>query len=345
MSLTPSHLYQQKVQKGLLQLDSQQEEILPVLDDVVVQIESSSLIEEKGVTVWREKEKLAQGLYLYGPVGRGKSMLMQLVFDCVPFEEKRRVHFHAFMEELHDRMHKTKAPVGVDLMLQIASDIAKDARLLCFDEFYVTNIADAMLLGRLLDSLFFCGVILCATSNWPIDNLFQDGHNRQQFMPFMKKLKNHVKAVDLSGGEDWRRQNISMATEKSAQEVFEAWAGKKPSVGEESLGSYAVPTLGHENDVIWFDFQDLCGHHLGRVEYLDLCDKIQKVVISGVPELSENEADSAMRFVVLVDLLYENQIPLFVESNVSLDDLCTKGAVAFAFQRTISRVYALNSLS
>ncbi|MBF0427044.1 MAG: cell division protein ZapE, partial [Magnetococcales bacterium] len=206
--LTPSQLYHELLEDGQLRPDADQVAVLPILDGLVFALHQPAVRGMwRGVEVWRleSQHPVPKGLYLFGSVGRGKSMLMQLIFDATEITAKRRVHFQPFMRELQERMHQNKPPQGVDLMLYIASQIAAEARLLCFDEFCVTNIADAMLLGRLLEALFKCGVTLCATSNWPPEDLYQEGLNRGRFMPFIKILTDHAQAVNLSQGADWRR--------------------------------------------------------------------------------------------------------------------------------------------
>jgi len=329
-----------------LKPDALQQAALPALQQLAESLNQPvTRARHKGVEVWQYQGKAPQGIYLYGPVGRGKSMLMQTLFDAVPLPEKRRVHFHAFMEELHHRLHTHKS-TGVDMMLQVASDISADARLLCFDEFFVTNIADAMLLGRLLEALFACGVTLCATSNWAPDDLYQDGHNRSHFMPFMKTLKAHITAVDLGEGQDWRQlAKTKKAVVTDAASAFKALSGKPAKAVKVKLGHDTVEALGRAGGVYWFTFVELCDRNLARGEYMELLDGLKGLVISDLPKLGKGHADAAMRFVVLVDLLYENNIPLrlFTEGNVPLEDLCTSGPVAFAFKRALSRITQLQA--
>ena len=327
-----------------LKADPAQQSILPQLDALAqAMAQTPTRTTRKGVAVWQWVEGPPKGLYLHGPVGRGKSMLMQLLFDGIPMAEKRRVHFHPFMEELHHRMHHTKPQNGVDLMLQVASDISAEARLLCFDEFYVTNIADAMMLGRLLEALFACGVVLCATSNWAPDNLFQDGHNRGHFMPFIGLVQKNVQVIDLAEGTDWRRSGKGALNTVDAKAHFKALGGKATKAATLTLNGYEVVAHSYSNKIGWFDFGELCGNTLGRGEYMDLCRQVKGVVVSDIPTLNEGSADAAMRFVVLVDLLYENRIPTRITAQQPLEETCTHGPVAFAFARTLSRLHELGA--
>lgn len=335
---TPSSLYENAILDGILTEDMHQRALMPSLDDFVASLNQDVKEKEiKGLFAWGYPNSTPKGIYLYGPVGRGKSMLMQLIFDSVAFSQKRRVHFHPFMEEIHERMQHTQVEKGTDLMHKIASDIAKDARLLCFDEFYVTNIGDAMLLGRLLEALFKCGVVLCATSNWAPEDLYQDGHNRSRFMPFMKMVQNHMAEIDLDKGQDWRltkgedQQNHYQRPEDYFKQVKQQ---------DFPLGYLALKAEALEKGCIWFKFENLCGQNLGRAEFMELANQVERLIISDIPDLN-NKADQAMRFVVLVDILYELKKSVTLFSALPVAELCTQGMAAFAFERTVSRLHEM----
>jgi len=344
---TPSQLYQQALKSAHLQSDEDQLAILPDLDLLATQLAApASRTVWRGAQVWQQDDGAPAplGIYMFGPVGRGKSMLMQLLFDAVALQDKRRVHFHPFMEELHQRMHAAQPPAGMDIVLHIAAE----ARLLCFDEFFVTNIADAMLLGRLLQALFRCGVTLCATSNWGPEDLYQDGINRSQFLPFMRVLTRNIHVLDLAQGADWRRNNDSVVISgnQDAEALFVNLTGSAAEPSQIVLQRMDVEAKGiaGEFGFYWFAFADLCARAIGRAEYMDLSKKANGVIISDIYKLDADSADIAMRFVVLVDLLYEYGVPLRVFSNIDLDDICTEGPAAFAFERTISRIHGLRQL-
>ncbi|MBF0156870.1 MAG: cell division protein ZapE [Magnetococcales bacterium] len=345
----PSALYREKLRVGELRPDPDQQAIMPALDALVRELSREvRRAPWRGVTVWQyaDAEPPPRGLYMFGTVGRGKSMLMQLVFDGSDFPEKRRVHFHPFMEELHDRMHSAKPGPGVDRVLQIASDIAAGARLLCFDEFYVTNIGDAILLGRTMQALFRCGVTVCTTSNWAADDLFHDGLNRDSFLPLLRILKRHVHELDLAQGADWRRQHTDPVSDLGgdAEALFLELSLQPPTPGEWHFNRVSVNCLGAEAGVFWFAFEDLCHRALGPAEYMDLSRQARAVIVSGVPKLGGDNADAAMRFVVMVDLLYEGRIPFRLFSDLELDAICPSGPAAFAFQRTVSRIHELTRI-
>ncbi|MBF0421745.1 MAG: cell division protein ZapE [Magnetococcales bacterium] len=346
----PSQCYRDKLAQGSLASDQDQAAALPILDDLVTALGRRCVLTAyKGVLVWRYEDGASEpkGLYMHGPVGRGKSMLMQLVFDSVPFPEKRRVHFHPFLDELHHRLHKAKPEVNVDIMLYIASNIARESRLLCFDEFFIDHIADGMLLGRLLDALFQCGVTLCATSNWDIDNLFKGGYNRASFLPLLKVIKSRVEPLDLSSGADWRRQGGPLASLKggSAADEFLLLTDTTPNATKIKLGRHDVAVRGQKGGLYWLDFPELCVRNLGAADYMDLARMATTVMISGIPDLRYNIADAASRFVILVDLLYESRIPLRLYSEFEFDQLCPEGPVAFEFRRAVSRCHELMRLN
>jgi cell division protein ZapE len=354
--LTPSERWQEAVRRGTLRNDAEQVQLLPLLDQVATACclpVERVLLERgvwKGVTVWRGTggTPTPRGIYLYGGVGRGKSLLMQMLFDSVPIREKRRVHFHPFMEELHQRIHHARPPGNLDLVRYVASEIAAEARLLCFDEFFVTTIADGMLLGRLLEALFHCGVILCATSNWAPGDLYQDGSNRGQVIPFIELLQQQVHVRDVGSGADWRRDAAGTTTTISAgvrtptaEDFFLQLAGTRPRPATIALRHTSVPVQGARYGVFWCRFSDLCARNLGRAEYMALCRQAKLLLLSDFHLLTAEEADLAMRFVVLVDLLYELRVPLRILSPLDIETLCATGPASFAWRRAASRVAEL----
>ncbi|MBF0193069.1 MAG: cell division protein ZapE [Magnetococcales bacterium] len=346
----PSQQYQEKIQDGTLRPDADQEAALPILDSFVADLHRT--VERK---IWRRVETwqgvddaaIPKGLYMYGPVGRGKSMLMQMVFDAVNFEEKRRVHFHPFIEELQQRMHKIKPTPGIDVMLQVASEISQEARLLCFDEFFIDNIQDAMILGRLVKYLFKCGVTLCATSNNGPEGLFKGGFNRTIFLPLLKDLQNNINELDLGDGSDWRREDgldVIQHKQKTPHEMFYHLTNNQPQLNRITLGKKSITANGNSNNILWFDFKTLCTQNFGAPEYFDLCKNAKAVLVSDIPIIDETKTDAALRLITLIDLLYEYKIPLRTFSNIEIDKICTQGPAAQPFKRAVSRIFALFKL-
>ncbi|MBF0588805.1 MAG: cell division protein ZapE [Magnetococcales bacterium] len=350
----PSKQFHLKLQNGELEPDEDQVALLPELDVLAAAMKwpvervTDPRVARGRVEVWRRqnKEPIPRGIYLFGAVGRGKSMLMELVFKAAPIKEKRRVHFHPFVQEIHQRIKASKPRPGVDMMLGIASDISAEARLLCFDEFYITDIADAVMLGRLLEALFKCGVTLCATSNWGPDELFQGGINRNSILPLLEIIKKNTRSLDLVHGADWRRQRDAdiQAQSHSAAELFTCLTNQTPKAKTMQLHNAQVEAQGSASTVHWFHFRDLCAQNLGSEEYMALCENSTALMLSDVPFLEPDMSDAALRLVLLVDLLYEAGIALRFFSDINMDKLCPEGEAAEAYKRTASRIYGLAML-
>ena len=317
------------------------------------------------VTGWRERlglgrrrdEPAPQGLYLYGPVGRGKSMLMELFFRTAPIDPKRRVHFHAFMVEAHDRLHRRRAANrdgGGDAIADLADDIADEATLLCFDEFQVANIADAMILGRLFEALLDRGTIIVLTSNLPPDDLYAGGLQRERFLPFIELIKERLDLIALDGLVDYRRRMLlSMEVYyaplgAAARAALEAAWDRLTDEAEGIARTLAVKgrqvlVPRSTNGVAWVPFADLCERPLGAEDYLALAQRFPTVILEGVPRLSPERRDVARRFVALVDALYEHRVKLLLSADAPADGLYPEGDAAFEFRRTASRLIEMQS--
>jgi len=292
----------------------------------------------------RRDGKPPTGLYLHGPVGRGKSQLLSLFIPYVP-GAARRTHMHAFMGEVHARLHGLK---GSDPIMLLSKEMAGEFRLLGFDEFHITNIADAMLLGRLFEHLFKEGVVVVATSNWPMEDLYLNGRNRKAFLPFLRLLKQHLNPVDLGDGRDYRRReeegwplyvlktNPAEASARLA-ELFEHYggAGNDETQPELPAGLTAKAWRGH---VGWFEFGELCHWGIGRQEYLGLVEEAGSLVVEGVPVFVEGEADAVLRFVTLIDICYEHHCRVVISAQDYPEALYPDGPVVTAFRRAASRL-------
>jgi len=302
----------------------------------------------------RHREEPPQGLYIFGGVGTGKSMLMDLFFDSVPLEKKRRVHFHAFMQEVQDRLHawrQDSANKGKgDPLPEIAGQLAEEAWLLCFDEFHVVNIADAMILGRLFETLFGEGVVVVATSNWPPDL----GLQRERFLPFIDLVKQRLDVLELDSGVDYRQQRLKDITAYHAPLGPKAEAALGKAFAELTEGAEAAPDKvyfkGREipvpltaRGVARFDFADLCEKPLGPGDYLAIAGLYHTVVLSGVPKLSAEKRNEARRFMTLIDALYEHRVKLVVSAEAPPERLYPSGDGAVEFQRTVSRLQEMRS--
>lgn len=295
-----------------------------------------------------------KGLYLCGSVGRGKTMLMDLFFESVPFEPKRRRHFHEFMEEVHERIAEARKLHPGDPIPLVARDIAKRAQLLCFDELHVTDIADAMILGRLFTALFERGVVLVATSNTMPSGLYRDGLNRQLFLPFIALIEEHLEVLQLEAAKDYRLEKLAGHTlyfvpaDAGAHAAMRgAWlrltgvASGPPSALVVKGRRLVVPEahLG----VARFAFADLCGEALGASDYLVIARAFHTVLIEAIPRLGPEQRNEARRFITLIDTFYDAHVRLVVSADAEPHELYVAGDGRELFERTASRLIEMRS--
>ncbi|MSO74576.1 MAG: cell division protein ZapE [Alphaproteobacteria bacterium] len=297
-----------------------------------------------------------RGLYLHGAVGRGKTMLMDLFFDSVPMARKRRVHFHAFMQEVHKAINAANrdADAEGDPIPKLAGKIAEEAWLLCFDEFHVTDIADALILGRLFEGLFAAGVVPVTTSNRHPDKLYEGGLNRQLFLPFIAMIKERLDLVPLDGPRDYRQlflkqarlyhTPLSPAAEAELGRAFERLSGGGPlePVTLDVQGrTLAIPLAA--KGVARVTFAELCEQPLGPADYLALAGAFHTIVLGGIPRLGKEKRNEAKRFVTLIDVLYEHKVHLICAADAPPSALYQAGEGAFEFERTASRLTEMQS--
>lgn len=302
-------------------------------------------------------DDVPQGLYLYGGVGRGKSMLMDLFFRCAPVAKKRRVHFHDFMTQVHARIHelrKWKGKGGGDPIPPVAKQLAGEATLLCFDEFQVLDITDAVILGRLFEALFEAGVVVVATSNRPPRDLYKDGLQRELFLPFIDLIEEKLDILQLAGETDHRLEfvrrldvylpAVNDETDAQLADDFHRLLGGAVAKPE------TLDVLGHGIDiaaagagVAMTSFEALCGQPLGAADYLAVAARYHTLIMSGIPQISAANRDKAKRFVTLVDALYERRVTLICSAETTPEKLYQEGDGAFEFQRTVSRLKEMQS--
>jgi cell division protein ZapE len=298
-------------------------------------------------------EKPPLGLYIFGKVGRGKSMLMDLFFESAPVALKRRVHFYEFMQEVHARIHARRAEKG-DPIAPVAHAIAAEATLLCFDEFMVTDIADAMILGRLFQALFGAGVVVVATSNRAPDDLYKDGLQRELFLPFIALLKERLDVLELEGARDYRLERFIGRPVYFTPDDAAARAALAQAFADLTDNAAAPPaTLPVQGRLVkvprsargvaWFEFAELCEAALGPADYLALCRNYRTFVVAGIPRLGPEQRNEARRFNIFIDTLYEAHGNLIASAAAAPADLYTEGDGSFEFARTVSRLIEMQS--
>ncbi len=294
-----------------------------------------------------------RGVYLVGAVGRGKSMLMDLFFETAPVARKRRIHFHRFMQDAHAAMHAGRGQGG-DPIPALADRVAADAALLCFDEFQVNDITDALILGRLFEALFARGVVVVATSNVRPERLFQDRPGADAFKPFIAILLRELDVLELRAARDYRRERavsgttwfhpVDAAADRAMAAAFEALTGGE-AAGPTALAVHGrtirVPLAA--SGVARFDFEALCAMPLGPGDFLAIARAFHAVLIDGVPRLGPENFDYARRFLTLIDALYEARVQLVASAEVPPDRLYEQGEDATAFERTASRLAEMQS--
>lgn len=298
--------------------------------------------------------EVPQGLYFWGGVGRGKSFLMDVFYDCVPYKRKHRIHFHKFMADVHQKMKALEA--SQDPLLAVADNIAKSTRLLCFDEFHVNDIADAMILGRLLEALLSRGVVMMITSNYAPDSLYPNGLQRQKFLPAIELLKHKLKVVQIDSGNDYRlRENANsplwmLASDPSThgrmESIFQRLSpGDIQSHQHIPVQGRSIAVLKFTSRAAWFDFREICGGPRSQADYLQISSQFSTVFVSDIPLFTANEAAEMQRFIWLIDILYDNRSKLVASAAASPQELCRIEPQPAEFARTISRLIEMQSQS
>lgn len=353
----PLDRYRAEVERGQLRPDPSQELAVRAVQRVYDELlererERSGALARLRGWLGRQRPEPVRGLYLWGDVGRGKSVIMNLFHDALPFPQKLRIHFHAFMQ----RVHGDLKAIGhhEDPLSPVADGLAARIRVLCFDEFHVADIADAMLLGRLLDALFERGVTLVATSNSAPRDLYRGGLQRQRFIPAIELLERHTDVLHLGGGIDYRLRALERAeiyhcpldddAEVSLREAFDALAPEhvvRDAALEVSGREIAARALA--DGVAWFAFTALCDGPRGTADYLEIARRFHTVLVSAVPRLDDQAVDRTLRFIHLVDTFYDHNVNLIVSAAAAPAELYAGRRLADRFARTRSRLEEMRS--
>ncbi|MGF9565724.1 cell division protein ZapE [Neorhizobium sp. JUb45] len=351
---------------GKLQADAAQFDVAAKLDHVLSSLRDMRPAKKKSALGWLfargGKPQHIRGLYVYGSVGRGKTMLMDMFFAKAPVERKRRSHFHEFMADVHGRIHehRQKLKAGetkqADPVPPVAAALFAEAELLCFDEFTVTDIADAMILGRLFTELFSLGCVLIATSNVAPENLYNEGLNRSLFLPFIGLLQQNVDVTTLDSPTDYRMEKLASlpvyltpADARADAAMESAWHhitdGAKSAPDEIPMKGRSIHVPASAGRVARFHFSDLCEKPLGASDYLAIAGRYDAIFIEHIPRLGPEKRNETKRFITLVDALYDKSVRLYATAAAPAEDLLTerRGTEGFEFDRTVSRLFEMRS--
>jgi cell division protein ZapE len=353
--------YRALVAAGELKADPEQETAAIQLDQLQQQLEVAPAKSGLFAKLFGGKKAEApRGLYVWGSVGRGKSMLMDLFHDCLSVERKRRAHFHEFMLEVHARLRVERAKEQGDPILPVVDAIADETQVLCFDEMVVNNSADAMIMSRLFTGLIEAGVVIVTTSNRAPSDLYKDGLNREHFLPFIALIERRLDVLTLNGPTDYRMERLAgldtwhsplgdAATEACREAFFRLTdyppedAKHVPSQELDVGGGRILHVPKSLKGVAVFSFKRLCGEARGAIDYLTVARHFHSVIIVGIPKLGPENRNEAARFVTLIDALYEHKVKLITAADAEPTDLYAAGDGRFEFDRTISRLMEMQS--
>ena len=339
--------YHARIDAGTLELDPAQAHVLPEFDRIAEALTAAPAKRGLGGLFARKPEPI-HGLYLWGGVGRGKSMLMDMFHDVAGGAHSRRIHFHAFMQEVQSRLHEARKTDVDDALLPVARDMGEGLRLLCLDEMQITDIADAMIVGRLFEQMLGQGIAVVTTSNRVPDDLYTDGLNRDLFLPFIALLKDRMEVVELTSPRDYRQDRLAGEQVYFTPHNAEAVAAINAIWNDLSDGQAAPLILKVKSrdveipafaaGVARARFYDLCGQALGPADYLAIADAVRVLILEDIPRLGAENYNQARRFVILIDALYEARVRLIASAADIPERLYIEGEGSFEFERTASRL-------
>ena len=292
-----------------------------------------------------------RGLYLWGSVGRGKTWLMDLFYDGLPLKRKERVHFHRFMRKVHDALRAAGA--ARDPLQRVGDAWSRRCDVLCLDEFFVSDIADAMLLAGLFERLFDNGTTLVTTSNVAPDGLYRDGLQRAKFLPAIELIKQNTRVLRLDGQTDYRLRILERSeifhvpldddADRGLRKAFDRFAAEAQMNPVLEINGRDFRARRRGDGVVWFEFEELCGKPRGAIDYIEIARAFNTVLLANVPQLGEDDSDAARRFVTLIDEFYDRNVKLLMSAAVTIDELYRGNRLAFEFQRTASRLTEMQS--
>jgi cell division protein ZapE len=357
--MTPWEKYQQDLMQNDFHHDEAQanavKELQRLYDDLLEpESHSSGGIGHKIKAIFGSKAhpKPVEGIYFYGGVGRGKTYLVDTFYDCLPFKNKMRIHFHRFMHRVHEELKLLSGQQ--DPLKSIANKLAKETRIICFDEFFVSDITDAMILGTLMEELFSKGIVLVATSNIVPDDLYKNGLQRARFLPAIKLINENTRVINVDSGIDYRLRTLkqaeiyhypldSRATTNLQQYFEQLTSGEGAKLRDIEINNRFIPTLRDADGVLMIDFNDLCGGPRSQSDYIVLSRCYHTVLVANVMQMGQHNDDVARRFIAMVDEFYERNVKLIMSANVALESLYTEGVLNFEFRRCLSRLKEMQS--
>jgi cell division protein ZapE len=345
------HLYHQTLAERGYQPDEAQLRAVEALSRCEREWADYKARRSNAVTKLLVRPPIPRGVYMWGGVGRGKSFLMDCFFQAVPLTRKTRLHFHEFMREVHRELQELKGTVNP--LDELGKRIARRFRLICFDEFHVADVTDAMILHRLLDALFANRVSIVTTSNFHPDGLYPNGLHRDRILPAIELLKAKMEVINVDAGNDYRRRTMEQlqtvhcplgdAAEAAMERAFEELREARDETAVLQIEHREIRAVRRAGGVVWFDFRTLCGGPRSQNDYLELASRFHTVLLSNVPQMPPRLASEARRFTWLVDVLYDRRVKLILSVAVPIEQLYTEGPLAHEFPRTVSRLHEMQS--
>jgi cell division protein ZapE len=349
MNSLPSQIYKQKIDAGLIQDDPAQRAVITTLDNMATELRRTHGKSVFGL--WLSKPKAIKGLYLWGPVGRGKTLMTELFIEALSGIPYQRWHFHRFMNDVHRQL--ADMPDTADTLTVLAKKIATNCRLLVLDEFFVSDIGDAMILYRLLEQLNERGVSFVSTSNVPPDELYLNGLQRTSFLPCIDLIKRECEIVELLSAQDYRLRTLQHAkiylvppsseNELVLAQQYVKLSGQKPGEQEVDINDRLIPAKALSAGVVWFDFRVLCDGPRSAADYIEIARDFHTVMVSGVPQFNSDNEEAARRFVYLIDELYDRHVNLLLTAETEAVSLYSGHRLKREFERTCSRLIEMQS--